>query len=67
MNLDVMQLAEALRGMIRRDLNNYADDLASNTCKTMEDYRLICGKIQGLADAENYLLELIKKMENADD
>lgn len=67
MNLDVQQLAEALRGMLRRDMNELADDLASNTCKNLEDYRHICGRINGLAMAESYLLELVKKMEEADE
>jgi hypothetical protein len=67
MNLDVQQFAEALAKMIRVDMNNYADDLASNTCKTMEDYRHICGRLQGLADAEAHLYDLIKRTENADE
>lgn len=67
MNLDIQQFAEAYRKMLRTDMNNYADDLASNNCKTIEDYRFICGRLQGLADSENHLLDLIKRMENADE
>ena len=67
MNLDIQQFAEALKKMIRVDMNNYADDLASNTCKTIEDYRSICGRLQGLADAETHIFSLIQRMENADE
>ena len=67
MNLDVQQFAEALNQMLRRDMNNLADDLASDSCKTMENYRSICGRIRGLADAETYLKDLAKKLEGADE
>jgi hypothetical protein len=67
MNLEVMQYADALNKLIRRDLNNYADDLASNQCKTIEDYRFLCGRLQGLADAELHLKDLIKTSEDSDD
>lgn len=67
MNLEVVQFAEALNKMMRRDMNNYADDLASNQCKSIEEYRFLCGRIQGLADAEVHLKDLIKLAEKADD
>ena len=67
MSLEVNQFAEALIKMLRRDMNNYADDLASNSCKTMEDYRHICGRLQGLAQAEDYIKDLAKKVENSNE
>ena len=67
MNLDTQQFAEALNKMIRRDMNNYADDMASNQCKTIEDYRYLCGRCQGLADAEIHLKDLAHKLEASDD
>ena len=66
MNLDVQQFAEALQKMIRKDMNNLADDLAGNQCKSMEDYRFITGRIQGLANAEGYLVDLAHKFEEAE-
>jgi hypothetical protein len=67
MNLDVQQFAEALRKMLRKDMNDLADDLALNTCKNMEDYRHICGRINGLAVAEQYLIDLAHTQEEADE
>ena len=67
MDLDVQQFASALRDALRKDLNNYTDDLASNNCRTIEDYRFICGRLQGLADAETHLKSLAKKVEENDD
>lgn len=59
--------AEALQKMIRKDMNNYADDLANGVCKTYDEYQKLCGTIRGLAIAEEYLLALLKKAENSDE
>ena len=56
-----------LKKRLRTDMNNLADDLASNTCKTIEDYRLVCGKIEGLMQAEQHLLTLAKTIEESDE
>ena len=58
---------EVLRQKIREDLNNYADDIAGGACQNFEQYQKLCGVIQGLAMAESYLLDLAKKVEEADD
>ena len=63
----VQTFVEVLRKKIRDDLNNYADDIAGGACQNFEQYQKLCGVIQGLAMAESYLLDLAKKVEEADD
>lgn len=61
------KFAEVLRGKIREDMNNLADDLASGACQNFETYQKLCGVIQGLAIAERHLLDLAKKVEESDE
>ena len=63
----IQKFVEVLRQKIRDDLNNYADDIAGGACQNFEQYQKLCGVIQGLAIAESYLLDLAKKVEEADD
>ena len=63
----INKFVEVLRQKIREDLNNYADDIAGGACQNFEQYQKLCGVIQGLAMAESYLLDLAKKVEEADD
>jgi hypothetical protein len=63
----INQFVEVLRGKIREDLNNYADDLASGVCKSFDEYQKLCGVIHGLALAESHLLALAKKVEESDE
>jgi hypothetical protein len=63
----VQDFARVLREQIRKDMNNYADDLASGVCRSFEEYQKLCGVIQGLATAESYLLALLKKVEQSDE
>jgi hypothetical protein len=48
-------------------MNNYADDAASGACRSFEEYQKLCGTIQGLAIAERYVLDLAKKVEDANE
>jgi hypothetical protein len=48
-------------------MNNYADDLAGGSCRTFDEYQKLCGVIQGLAIAERYILDLAKKVEDANE
>lgn len=59
----IQDFARVLREQIRNDMNNYADDLATGMCKNFDEYKKLCGVIQGLATAESYLLALLKKVE----
>lgn len=59
--------ARVLREQIRIDMNNYADDLAGGACASFDEYKKLCGVIQGLAIAESHLLALLKKVEESDE
>ena len=59
--------ATVLRDQIRKDMNNYADDLAGGVCRSFEEYQKLVGVIQGLALAESYLLALLEKANKSDE
>lgn len=59
--------AQVLREKIRQDMNNYADDVATGSCRTFDEYQKLCGVIQGLATAESHLLSLLEKARKAHD
>lgn len=40
---------------------------AAGRCDTIEEYRRICGVVQGLNYAENIIEDLVQKMEKSDD
>ena len=63
----IQDFAHVLRDKIRTDMNNYADDLAGGSCRSFEEYQKLCGIISGLALAERYLLDLLEKVEKAND
>ena len=63
----IQAFAETLRKKIREDMNNYADDCAGGACRSFEEYQKLCGVIQGLAQAESYLIDLAKKVEESND
>ena len=63
----IQDFARVLREQIRTDMNNYADDLAGGSCRTFDEYQKLCGVIQGLAIAERYILDLAKKVEDANE
>jgi hypothetical protein len=63
----IQDFARVLREQIRTDMNNYADDLAGGVCRSFDEYQKLCGTIQGLALAERYVLDLAKKVEEANE
>jgi hypothetical protein len=63
----ISEFARVLREQIRKDMNNYADDCASGSCRTFDEYQKLCGVIQGLAIAERYILDLAQKVEKSDE
>jgi hypothetical protein len=63
----IQNFASVLRQEIRKDMNNYADDLAGGACKSFDEYQKLCGVIQGLALAESHLLALLKKVDELDE
>ena len=48
----------ALQKNIRKEMNDYADTVASGGCPTIEEYRRMTGIIEGFALAERHLLDL---------
>ena len=55
MNEDVLSL---LKHKIRDQMNELADHLAVGSARNMEEYRNICGRIEGLAWTEREILDL---------
>jgi hypothetical protein len=56
---DVLSL---LKKKIRIQMNELADHLAMGSAKDMEEYRKICGTIEGLAWTEREIIDLDEKM-----
>jgi hypothetical protein len=63
----INQFGEALRKMIREDIDNYTGDTASGACRSFDEYQKLCGVIQGLSLAESHLMALLKKVEESDE
>ena len=63
----IEDFARVLREKLRTDMNNYADDCAGGACRNFDEYQKLCGIIQGLAIAERHLLDLAKKVEEANE
>jgi len=55
-----------LRKQIRERMNDVADAVATGQCQTFEDYKRMCGVIEGLAFAERDLIDLESKQEQED-
>jgi hypothetical protein len=51
---------DVLRAKIRKDMNDYTDDMANGICGDFAAYQKLCGIIQGLALAERHLLDLVE-------
>jgi hypothetical protein len=56
---DVLSL---LRKKIRNQMNEIADQLAVGTASNMEEYRKMCGMIEGLAWTEREILDMEEKL-----
>jgi hypothetical protein len=56
-----------VRQKLRERMNQLADDVATGSCETFEDYKSLCGQIQGLAYAEREILDLAEQMERNND
>jgi len=63
----ISEFARVLREKLRTDMNNYADDCAGGACRNFDEYQKLCGTIQGLAIAERHLLDLVEKVEKANE
>ena len=59
--------ASVLRDKIRKDMNDYTDDMANGVCTDFASYQKLCGVIQGLALAERHLLDLVDAANKEDE
>tara|TARA_R110000822_G_scaffold46863_1_gene124671 strand:- start:150 stop:347 length:198 start_codon:yes stop_codon:yes gene_type:complete len=55
---------DALRKMLREQMNDHSDALVGGNCKDFGEYRYMTGVIAGLALAERNLLDLIERGED---
>jgi|TARA_R110002020_G_scaffold24279_2_gene80025 hypothetical protein len=51
-----------LKKKIRAQMNELADHLALGSAKSMEEYRRVCGTIEGLAWAEREVIDIETKI-----
>ena len=51
--------ATELGRRIRKDMNDYTDQMANGQCTTFDQYKELCGVIKGLGLAEDYLKTLV--------
>ena len=61
MNEDVLSL---LKKKIRDQMNELADHLAIGAAKDMEEYRKVCGTIEGLAWTEREVIDLEDRLKD---
>ena len=52
---------------LRKEMNNYADDVATGVCADFAAYKELCGVIRGLALAERLLIDLAREKDDEDD
>jgi len=67
MSVSAHDFGRVTREHIRKQMNDYCDDLASGACKSYDEYAKLCGVIRGLAIAEEYIVALLEKVEKSDD
>lgn len=58
-----MSELEALREMIRRELNELADLAATGSPSDWAGYQRLVGRVEGLATAERFLMDLKEKIQ----
>ena len=51
-------------GKLKQEREAY---VAAGRCESLEEYRRVCGVVQGLNYAENIIQDLVQKMEKSDD
>ena len=62
-----MDIFDVLRKKLRERMNDIADAISTGTCSNIEDYRRMCGVIEGLAHAERDLIDLRDQIEKAEE
>ena len=59
MSDDVLSL---VKKKLREQMNEIADSVSLGSAKNMEDYRKMCGIIEGLAWAEREIIDIEEKL-----
>ena len=65
--MDELRTLSVLRGKLRERIISISEAVANGTCKNFDEYRNLCGVINGLALAERDLLDLHNAMEQNDE
>ena len=63
----IRDFARAVQTSLRQQIEDYTGDLANGQPATYDEYKRLCGLIQGLRLAEERLMDLAKKVETDDD
>jgi hypothetical protein len=58
-----LSFVEYYKKTLRAELNRLADDLASGSCKTIDEYKYQTGYIRGIVYAEQVFEELVKQLQ----
>jgi hypothetical protein len=58
-----MNVLDTLRDIIRKEMNELADLAATGTPSDWAGYQRLVGRIEGLATAERFLIDLKEKIE----
>jgi len=62
-----MNELDVIQKKIRERMNDIADALATGSCQSLEEYKRMCGVIEGLAYVERDILDLRKRIEDDQD
>lgn len=54
-----------LKRKLRNEMNELADHLALGSAKDIEEYRKVCGMIEGLAWAEREVIDIEERLNEA--
>lgn len=58
-----LSFVEFYKKTLRSELNRIADDLASGSCKTIDEYKFQTGYVRGIVYAEQAFEELVKQLQ----
>lgn len=59
--------AKTLKNQLRDELAFLTETVSLGRCASFEDYQHLCGKIQGLLRAEQFITDLAQNLEKAAD
>lgn len=63
----IYEFAQAMQGLLDEEIENAKDDMSFNRCATIEDYKHLAGRIQGLRFAKQHVDALLEKVKTRDD